>query len=202
MFTGLIEELGIVAEIAAHGEGYRMGIQASNILQDVKIGDSLAVNGCCLTVVALHENVWYGDVVPETLSRTNLSALQKNDLVNLERSVRFNGFMGGHLVQGHVDGVAHIDKRVLLSDGSWRFSFTLPPHLLKYCIIKGSIAIDGISLTIAHVSSEHIEISIIPHTFKNTVLCQKKEGDLVNIEVDLISKYVERFVSLNTISTP
>ena len=158
------------------------------------MGSSIAVNGCCLTVVAWGDDWWAADAVPETLDRTNLGALGPGDPVNLERPLAANGRYGGHVVQGHVDGTGEVQRIEELDDGSYLYTFSLPSELLSYVVEKGSIAIDGISLTIAHITPTSFSIAIIPHTHAVTVMGQRQVGDTVNLEADVLAKYVERLV--------
>lgn len=194
MFTGLVEEVGIVRSVTSVGEGARVEIGAAVVLSDVEMGSSIAVNGCCLTVVAWGDDWWAADAVPETLNRTNLGALGPGDPVNLERPLAANGRYGGHVVQGHVDGTGEVQRIEELDDGSYLYTFSLPSELLSYVVEKGSIAIDGISLTIAHITPTSFSIAIIPHTHAVTVMGQRQLGDTVNLEADVLAKYVERLV--------
>ncbi len=194
MFTGLVEEVGIVRSVTSVGEGARVEIGAAVVLSDVEMGSSIAVNGCCLTVVAWGDDWWAADAVPETLDRTNLGALGPGDPVNLERPLAANGRYGGHVVQGHVDGTGEVQRIEELDDGSYLYTFSLPSELLSYVVEKGSIAIDGISLTIAHITPTSFSIAIIPHTHAVTVMGQRQVGDTVNLEADVLAKYVERLV--------
>jgi len=187
MFTGIVEELGTVLA----RDGARLRIGAALVLQDVELGASIAVNGTCLTVVAWDagEGWWEGDVVEETFARTALGALEPGHRVNLERPVRLSDRLGGHLVQGHVDGVGEIvtpapDLRVRTE-----------PSLLRYVVEKGSITIDGISLTVVEAGRDELTVAVIPHTMEVTTLGQKGAGDPVNLEVDVTAKYVERLLS-------
>jgi riboflavin synthase len=184
MFTGIVEELGSVQE----RDGGRFTFAATIVLEDLKIGDSVAVNGCCLTVVEIGEGWWRADAVDETLQRTNLADLAAGDPVNLERPVRLADRLGGHLVQGHVDAVGEIvspapDLRI-----------KAPADLLRYVVTKGSITVDGCSLTIVDVFDDGFSVAIIPHTTEVTTLGRKGPGDRVNLEVDLVAKYVERLL--------
>jgi len=184
MFTGIVEELGSVNE----RDGGRFTFGATTVLEDLKIGDSVAVNGCCLTVVEIGEGWWRADAVEETLQRTNLGDLEPGDPVNLERPVRLADRLGGHLVQGHVDGVGEIvsaapDLRV-----------KAPIDILRYVVTKGSITVDGCSLTVVDVFDDGFSVAIIPHTTEVTTLGRKARGDRVNLEVDLVAKYVERLL--------
>src|SRR4051794_33404833 len=182
MFTGIVEELGSVQQ----REGGRFTFAATAVLEDMKIGDSVAVNGCCLTVVEIGEAWWRADAVEETLQRTNLYDLRPGDPVNLERPVRLADRLGGHLVQGHVDAVGEIvepapDLRV-----------RMPAALLRYVVEKGSITVDGISLTVVDVLADGFTVALIPHTTAVTTLGHKGVGDRVNLEVDVMAKHIER----------
>jgi riboflavin synthase len=185
MFTGIVEELG---QLESLHDG-RLRIAARRVLEDVVIGESIAVNGCCLTVVAFGDGWWEADVSDETISRTSLASLAAGDGVNLERAVRASDRLGGHVVQGHVDGVGEIvdpvpDLRV-----------RVPDPLLRYLVEKGSVTVDGVSLTIVEPLDDGFTVAIIPHTADVTTLGAKQPGDLVNLEVDVMAKYVERLVS-------
>lgn len=194
MFTGLIEEMGTVRAVTPNGDGARVEIDASLVLEDAAIGASIAVNGCCLTVVELGETSWSADAVPETLARTNLGQLGVGDAVNLERPLAADGRYGGHVVQGHVDSVTTIVARAELDDGSYRYDFALPVALADYVVEKGSIAVDGISLTVAAVDDATFSVAVIPHTHEVTTLGARSVGDTVNLEADVLAKYVERLV--------
>lgn len=198
MFTGIVEELGTVAGVRPVADGARIEIEARRVLGDAKVGDSIAVNGCCLTVVELGDGCWAADAVTETLDRTALGSLTAGSPVNLERPVRVEDRLGGHIVQGHVDGVGHLVSRVALADGSTRMRFTIPEPLLRYVVEKGSITIDGISLTVAAVDDVAcaVEIAVIPHTLAVTTLGPKAPGDPVNIEADVLAKHVERLLQV------
>jgi riboflavin synthase len=185
MFTGIVEELGRLDSL----HDGRLRIIARRVLEDVVIGESIAVNGCCLTVVAFGDDWWEADVSDETISRTSLASLDHGDGVNLERAVRASDRLGGHIVQGHVDGVGEIvdpvpDLRV-----------RVPDPLLRYLVEKGSVTVDGVSLTIVEPLADGFTVAIIPHTADVTTLGAKRPGDLVNLEVDVMAKYVERLVS-------
>jgi riboflavin synthase len=184
MFTGIVEELGSVQQ----REGGRFTFAATAVLEDMKIGDSVAVNGCCLTVVEIGEGWWRADAVEETLQRTNISDLRPGDPVNLERPVRLADRLGGHLVQGHVDAVAEIVSPAP------ELRVRAPKDLLRYIVTKGSITVDGCSLTVVDVFDDGFSVAIIPHTSEVTTLGRKGPGDRVNLEVDLVAKYVERLV--------
>ena len=196
MFTGIVEELGSVRAITPHDGGARLEIAATRVLDDADIGASISVSGCCLTVVELHDGWWAADAVTETLDRTALGSLRAGDRVNLERPVRLADRLGGHLVQGHVDGVGALLERVALPDGSTRMTFTAPAAVLRYVVEKGSIAIDGNSLTVASLDDGGgtFDVAVIPHTLAVTTLGPKQPGDPVNLEVDVLAKYVERLL--------
>ena len=194
MFTGLVEEVGTVRSVTAVGNGARVVIEAALVLGDAHLGASIAVNGCCLTVVEFDATSWAADAVPETLDRTNLGALRPGDAVNLERPLAADGRYGGHVVQGHVDATAAVVAIDELDDGSFRYTFELPPAIADYVVEKGSIAVDGISLTVARVDSSTFSIAIIPHTHEVTTIGRRTVGDRVNLEADVLAKYVERLV--------
>ena len=187
MFTGIVEEVGTVR---MSGDG-RLVIGASEVLSDVKVGDSIAVNGACLTVTTYDESGFSVDVVPETLRRTNLGELTAGSPVNLERSMPAYGRFGGHMVQGHIDGTAVI--RSIESEGdALMVIFDAPSPIMRYLVEKGFIAVDGASLTIVNCDNFSFSVTIIPHTQENTVFKSKKVGDSVNLEVDIMAKYIER----------
>ncbi len=187
MFTGLIEEVGRIAAPAP-----RVRIHCSTILSDLKEGDSISVSGVCLTALDIGPDGFSADLAPETLRRTSLGDRQVGDLVNLERSLRADARLGGHIVQGHVDGTAELLSLEELGDGNWWLKIRLPPELDRYVVFKGSISIDGTSLTVASLESNILGVTIIPHTFQNTALHTRKPGDRVNIEVDILAKYLEK----------
>ncbi|MDT5035209.1 MAG: riboflavin synthase [Micromonosporaceae bacterium] len=192
MFTGIIEELGTVVGWSA--DRSRLTIRAEVVTADARHGDSIAVNGVCLTVVAVDGGVFTADVMGETLRRSSLAGLGADDPVNLERAATLATRLGGHLVQGHVDGVATIVSRT--TGRNWEtVRFTLGPSLARYVVEKGSITVDGVSLTVTAVADDHFEVGLIPTTLKLTTLGHKGVGDPVNLEVDVIAKYVERLVS-------
>jgi riboflavin synthase len=191
MFTGLVETLGTVRELAVTGAGRRLVLEAPILCDELTLGESVAVNGACLTVVR-HDAVSCDfEVAPETLRRTNLGALRPRDRVNLERSLRLGDRLGGHIVQGHVDGVGSIDRKV--PDGDWLFVwFRCPPELTVQMVPKGSITVDGISLTLVDVTADGFSVALIPHTLAVTTLGFKGPGDAVNLETDLLAKYVQK----------
>lgn len=182
MFTGIVEELGRV-ERFEHGT---LSLAATKVLDDIRVGDSIAVNGCCLTVVAHSDTWWEADVSDETISRTSLTTIAVGDPVNLERAVRAQDRLGGHIVQGHVDAVGHVVDPVP------DLRIRVPDHLLPYLVEKGSVTVDGVSLTIVTPVDDGFTVAIIPHTAAVTTLGSRRPGDAVNIEVDVIAKYVER----------
>ncbi len=194
MFTGIIEELGTFIATENVGSGLRLQFSAEKVLSDLKIDDSISINGVCQTVVARETSFFEVISVPETLKKTTLSSLKTGDKVNLERAATLSTRLGGHLVQGHVDGIA---STIEIQDigGSWMFRFELPEEFMPYVIPQGSIAIDGVSLTVARIHGSAISIAIIPHTFTMTRFHNLRTGDPVNIELDCIAKMVERLMS-------
>jgi riboflavin synthase len=194
MFTGIVEELGRVRGVHPVGGGARIEIAATLVLDDATIGASIAVNGCCLTVVEIADGGFAADAVAETLNRTELGDLEPGDRVNLERPVRLADRLGGHLVQGHVDGVGTIRAHTPEADGSRRVEFAAPASVLRYVVEKGSITVDGVSLTVAEHSDDGFTVAVIPHTLEVTTLGTKQPGDPVNLEVDIVAKYVERLL--------
>ncbi len=196
MFTGIVEELGRIRSIAPNSGGARLTIDAMTVLGDATIGASIAVNGCCLTVVEIGDGHWSADAVVETLERTNLGDFAVGDPVNLERPLRLADRLGGHLVQGHVDATGRVRSRAVQPDGSELVRFEAPAEVLRYVVHKGSITVDGTSLTVARLHDDGFSIAVIPHTLAVTTLGARTPGTRVNLEVDLIAKYVERlFVS-------
>jgi riboflavin synthase len=184
MFTGIVEELGSVVS----KNGPRLRLAASKVLDDADIGSSIAVNGCCLTVVAKGDGWWEADVSDETYARTNLDDIGPGDPVNLERPVRLADRLGGHLVQGHVDAVGRV------VDPAPDLRITMPPELLRYVVVKGSITVDGVSLTVVDRLDDGFTVAVIPHTAEVTTLGLRRPGDRVNLEVDIMAKYVESLV--------
>ena len=194
MFTGIVEELGTVRAVVHHDGGARLEITADRVLDDVELGASIAVDGCCLTVVDHGAGWWAADAVTETLDRTSLGALTAGDRVNLERPVRLADRLGGHLVQGHVDAVGTVTAQVPEPDGSTRMTFAAPAAVLRYVVEKGSITVDGISLTVAACTDDGFTVAVIPHTLAVTTLGTKGLHAPVNLEVDVVAKYVERLL--------
>ena len=193
MFTGIIEEIGRINAIRHGAHSAVLVINASDIMGDVHIGDSIAVNVVCLTVTAFTKEGFCADVMHETLNRSSLAALKSGSMVNLERAMVAGGRFGGHIVAGHVDGVGTICE-VTKDDNAVWYRIKAEDKVLRYIVEKGSVAIDGISLTVAKVTSSDFSVSIIPHTAGKTILSAKKAGDIVNIENDVIGKYVEKLL--------
>lgn len=191
MFTGIIEETGKIISVGAG----RIAVQAKKVLQGTQIGDSIAVNGVCLTVTTMTSSEFTADVMPETLSRTNLGSLGKGNSVNLERAMAADGRFGGHIVSGHIDGTGTVSKLEKDGNAVWVY-ISAPSNILNLIIEKGSIAIDGISLTVAKVNDKEFAVSVIPHTGEETTLLGKKAGDVVNLENDVIGKYVQKLMGL------
>ena len=190
MFTGIVEEIGAVRRV---GDG-SIDIGANLVLEGTKIGDSIAVNGVCLTVTTLRGDGFTADVMPETMRRSNIGTLRNGDGVNLERAMAANGRFGGHIVSGHIDGVGTITNQRREGNATW-VTISAPPEILRYIVEKGSVAIDGISLTVAAVTDTDFSLSLIPHTGDATSLLQKGCGNQVNLENDIVGKYVERLMT-------
>lgn len=197
IFTGIIEETGTINRIDRGINSSRINIKARTVLEGTKIGDSIAINGVCLTVTSLGNSHFTADIMAETLAKTNLGQLSGGQPVNLERAVRLGDRMGGHLVQGHVDGIGFIAEQKKM-DIATILRIKAEQDLLAYVVKKGSIAIDGISLTVVDVLIDSFTISLIPHTSANTTLGYKKPGDSVNLETDIIGRYVERLIRKST----
>lgn len=197
MFTGIIEEVGIIRKITVNQKSGKINIQAKKILEDIKLGDSIAVNGVCLTVCEVLQNEFVADVMMETVRATNLSLLKNNSKVNLERAMSLSSRFGGHIVSGHVDVTGTIVDFKKEENAVW-ISIKAESEFLENVIYKGSITIDGVSLTVAYVDEELLKVSIIPHTKDSTTLLSKKIGDKVNLESDIIGKYVKRFIDLSS----
>jgi riboflavin synthase len=193
MFTGLIEALGEVAAVVAEPHGVRLTIREARIAAATKIGDSIALNGCCLTVVAVDRGQMSFQAGEETLSRTNLGKLASGDVVNIERSLCAGDPIGGHYVTGHIDAVGTVDARQ--DDGDWcTMWFRAPAPQLQQMASKGSVAVDGVSLTLVDVENKRFSVALIPHTLEVTTLGRRRVGDLVNVETDVLSKYVQRYL--------
>jgi riboflavin synthase len=194
MFTGIIEEVGTIKSIKKGEKSAQLRIQGDVIFQDLHLGDSVAVNGVCLTVTGFENHIFTADVMHETLSRSSLSDLKNGKPVNLERAMPANGRFGGHIVSGHIDGIGKIITIEKDDNAIW-YTIDTSPSVIKYIVEKGSIAIDGISLTVAKVSKNNFSVSIIPHTARFTTLNQKTIGDIVNLENDVVGKYIEKFLN-------
>ena len=190
MFTGIIEDLGKVVSIEQLSNARKISIKTS-LLDDLKVGNSIAVNGVCLTIVKINSDIFLSDVVNETLNVSNLQELNINDSVNLEKCMRIDGRINGHIVQGHVESQAEIISKKKMGEQT-TLRIKINRSLLKYCIYKGSICLDGISLTIARIQSNLIDVAIVPHTLDNTTLLFKNIGDKLNLETDMLAKYAEK----------
>ena len=194
MFTGIVEELGTIKKIIKGSVSETIEIEASKIMDDVKLGDSIAVNGVCLTVTEVFSSGFRADVMAETMRRSSLGCLKVNSPVDLERAMLATSRFGGHIVSGHIDGTGTISGVEREDNAVW-FTIKADKSILKLIVMKGSIAVDGISLTVADLGEDYFKVSIIPHTIKETVLGFKKTGDIVNLENDIIGKYVQRLLS-------
>ncbi len=191
MFTGIVEEMGTVEAVTKTADSYILKIRAEKVLEGTIEGDSIAVNGLCLTATAIEGGTFCADVMPESLRRSSLANLKKGDSVNLERALSLATRLGGHIVSGHIDGVGTIVKYRREANAVW-VTINAPDSIMRYVVEKGSIAIDGVSLTVADVGDDYFSVSIIPHTGAKTILLAKHEGDSVNLESDIIGKYVEK----------
>ena len=194
MFTGIVEEVGLVAEIAPGAAGARLRIRCRKVLEDTAPGASICVNGVCLTAVDLRPDSFAADVSPETLRRSNLGDLTPGAAVNLERAMPASGRLGGHIMQGHIDGAGELLSLEPLGGGNWWLRVSIPPEMERYVAFKGSIGIDGISLTVAEVEEGAVAVAVIPHTVENTNLKHRRAGDRLNIECDILAKYVEKLL--------
>ena len=197
MFTGIIEETGKVAAVAKGSNSAVITIAAVKVLEDTKIGDSIAVNGVCLTVTSISGRKFSADVMAETLRRSSLGSLKHGSMVNLERAMAANGRFGGHIVSGHIDGVGVISSFEKEDNAVW-VEIETPAKILRYIVEKGSITIDGISLTVAKLTDSSFAVSVIPHTGEETTLLNRNPGDIVNLENDIVGKYVERLMNFKT----
>lgn len=193
MFTGIIEEIGTIKGIRRGNRSVVLEIGAEKVLEDTKVGDSIATNGVCLTVTSIGNGGFSADVMPETMERSNLGVLKPGDRVNLERALCLNSRLGGHMVAGHIDGTGQITGRMKDENAVW-LTIRATPDILRYVVEKGSIAIDGVSLTVAYVDEAVFKVSVIPHTQEETTLTGKRAGDVVNLENDMIVKYVEKLM--------
>lgn len=193
MFTGLVEEKGTLIDKLPTGDGFQFTIEASKIIDDLEIGSSIAVNGCCLTVVKRTGNSFSVDTIEETLKKTNLGVLKQGDKVNLERPLRADARLGGHFVLGHIDTIGKVEDAKELSNSHW-MTISFKEEFKHYLIYVGSVAIDGVSMTVAELKDNTFSVGIIPHTWKETIFADKKIGDTVNLEFDVLGKYVERIM--------
>jgi riboflavin synthase len=194
MFTGIIEELGTIEALETRATGGRLRVRARVVTEDLERGDSIAVNGVCLTALDVGIASFSADVSPETLSRSNLGGLRIGSLVNLERPLSPSGRLGGHIVQGHIDGTGEFVSLDPLGDDNWWLKVRVPPELDRYVVLKGSIAIDGVSLTVASLEGGVLSATIIPHTYESTVFRTYRRGVLVNLECDILAKYLEKML--------
>jgi len=193
VFSGIVEVLGDVRSMASGDSGARISIEAGALVEGVKLGDSIAINGACMTVVAFGNSMFEADISPESLRMTNLGDLKAGDKVNLEKALALGDRLGGHMVTGHIDGMGKIRDRKADGDSIW-LTVEAPPDVMRYVVFKGSIAVDGISLTVATCDEYSFSIAIIPHTSEHTTLTAKRDGAVVNLEADLIGKYVEKLL--------
>lgn len=193
MFTGIIEELGQVISLKKGNKSATLTLKGNKIFEDLKLGDSVAVNGVCLTATKISGNTFMADVMNETFHRSSLGNLKKGDVVNLERAMAANGRFGGHIVAGHVDDVGELVS-IKKDDNAVWFTIKASKKIMKYCIEKGSITLDGISLTIAKLTQDTLSVSMIPHTIENTNFGVKKIGDLINLENDMVGKYIDKLI--------
>lgn len=193
MFTGIVEELGKVKKIVHGSNSIKLSIECANILQGIRLGDSIAVNGICLTVTDLGDEQFTADVMPETIQKTNLQKLKLMDKVNLERALKLSDRLGGHIVSGHIDGTGIIIEKRSEDNAVW-VTVETSQSILRYIVLKGSVALDGTSFTVAYVDEKSFKISMIPYTQSVTALGMKSMGDIVNIECDVIGKYVEKLM--------
>ena len=193
MFTGLVEEVGKVLDIVVENNIWIITFDCKQIIKDISIGDSIAVNGVCLTVKEFNDNSFKADAMAETIRKTNLGFLKKDNQVNLERALKMGDRLGGHIVSGHIDGTGIIEGFQEEGDALW-ISISAPKDILRYIVYKGSVAIDGVSLTVSYIDEEKFKVTIIPHTKEATILIKKNTKDLVNIECDIVGKYIEKFL--------
>ncbi|WP_296605534.1 riboflavin synthase [Nocardioides sp.] len=194
MFTGIVEELGTVTAVEDQGDAIRLSIRAGTVLEDAGLGDSIAVNGCCLTVAERDGDTWTADVMQETLDKTSLYGVRPGDRVNLERAVTAEKRLGGHIVQGHVDGVGTVLART--PSEHWEVvEIQMPPELGRYLVDKGSITVDGVSLTVVEAHDDRFTVSLIPETLARTTLGRRQVGERVNLEVDILAKHVEKLLA-------
>jgi riboflavin synthase len=196
MFTGIIQELGSVISLEQNSAGARLTVQCQEVLTDAKIGASIAVNGACLTAVQIAAGAFSADLAPETLKRTNLGNLERGAAVNLERPLAASARLDGHFVLGHVDSTAELLSLKPLGDDNWWLSISVPNELSRYIVSKGSLAVDGMSLTVAEIEGNVVSLTIIPHTYEHTTLAGYKPGARLNVEVDILAKHLEKLVAV------
>ena len=196
MFTGLVEEIGKIQSIVKSTKSAKIIIKANKVIMEAKIGDSISTNGVCLTITECTSNNFTVDVMAETMRRSNLNSLSPGDEVNLERALRACDRLGGHIVSGHIDGIGTVSNYEKEENAVW-ITISTKPEILRYIVEKGSIAIDGISLTVAYVDENEFKVSIIPHTKEVTTLLRKKLGDIINLECDVVGKYIEKLLLTN-----
>ena len=194
MFTGIVEEIGVVKAIAKGTHSIKLSIKSKKVLENTQLGDSIAVNGVCLTVTFLASDYFIADVMPESMRKTNMGLLKIGDKVNLERALTLSSRLGGHIVSGHIDGTAKIIE-MKKDDNATRVTLTANDRILKYIISEGSVALDGVSLTVAHLGEDNFTVSLIPHTSEVTTLLSKSVGSIINVENDVVGKYVKRLLS-------
>ncbi len=194
MFTGIVEEIGSIREIVRGSLSIRLAVNCSGIMEDVKTGDSISVNGICLTVTGLGSGWFSADVMPETMRRTGFERMKAGDRVNLERALRLTDRLGGHIVSGHIDGVGTVAGRTEEDNAIW-LTIEAADDIMKYIVMKGSVALDGTSLTVAYAGEKYFRVSLIPLTAGTTVLGSRRAGDRINIECDILGKYVEKLLS-------
>ncbi len=196
MFTGIIEEIGFIEGIETRRTGALVRVRCKTVLEGTEAGASISVNGVCLTAESLSGTSFTATASPETIQRSNLSRLKTGSPVNLERALSPGGRLGGHIVQGHVDGTGELISLDPLGDDNWWLTLRAPRDLERYLVSKGSVALDGISLTIASIESNVLSATVVPHTYQNTTLKSRKPGDRLNVEIDILAKYVEKFLSM------
>jgi len=199
MFTGIVEQIGVVTLLTSAAQGGKLTVAIGQDFLNLKLGESVAINGVCLTVVVIKRRFLEFDLSLETLKHTTLGVLKIGERVNLERAMLINGRLGGHLVTGHIDGVGEVRKKIIFDNKGFELYLSLPSDLLRYLIPKGSIAVDGISLTVADLREDLLVIAVIPHTARATTLGSKNVGDRVNLEIDILSKYIERHLAKTAI---
>lgn len=195
MFTGIVEEVGSVVRLARQSTGARLTVACASVLEDASPGASIAVNGACVTAVDLTPGEFSADLSPETLKRTNLGDLEAGSAVNLERPLRFHGRLDGHFVLGHVDGTAEVSSLDSLGGNNWWLRLRVPPELTRYIVSKASVAVDGISLTVAEIENDLVGFTIIPQTYSHTALPARRVGARVNLEVDILAKHIEKLLA-------